>query len=418
MSGSAAALIIGRTQTEPRGNDERPTEREGGSTSVKYLPLLWSGLSRRPIRTVLTTLSIAVAFLLFGVLHGVIAGFDSALMKMSDSRLRVMNRANFLESLPVAYKPRISKISGVREVAGISIFVGYYQEPKNGMRAAALDIDKFLDIIPNLNVPLDQREAMRRTRTGAIVGAELLKRFNWHIGDRIALHSVYWLNRNGSADWPLTIVGVANGGPDDDPMFANELYMNYDYLDSGRSTGIGSVHQFVVAINDAGSATDIALAIDKMFANSSNETMTLNEREWVRSSIRQVGDVQMFVNSIIGAVLFTLLFLTGNTMSQSVRDRIPELGVLKAVGFDNTHLWLLVVFEALVISFFAGAIGLAIAASVFPAIFMALSIGPTTLPVSVYLVGAGLALLLALLSATIPALRAGRLTVVDALSGR
>jgi len=239
---------------------------------VKYLPLLWSGLWRKPIRTVLTILSIAVAFLLFGVLHGVIAGFDVALMKMSETRLRVTNRANFIESMPVAYKESIRGVPGVRDVAYFSAFIGYYQDPKNGLRAAALDLDPFLGMISNLKVPQDQRDAMHRIRTGTIVGADLAKRFNWHIGDRITLHSEYWLNKNGSPEWPFEIVGFANAGPDDDPMFATELYMNYDYLDAARSTGTGTVHQFVVSIDDASRATEISAAIDRLFANSSSET--------------------------------------------------------------------------------------------------------------------------------------------------
>jgi putative ABC transport system permease protein len=384
---------------------------------VKYLPLLWSGLWRKPIRTVLTILSIAVAFLLFGVLHGVIAGFDVALMKMSETRLRVTNRANFIESMPVAYKESIRGVPGVRDVAYFSAFIGYYQDPKNGLRAAALDLDPFLGMISNLKVPQDQRDAMHRIRAGTIVGADLAKRFNWHIGDRITLHSEYWLNKNGSPEWPFEIVGFANAGPDDDPMFANELYMNYDYLDAARSTGTGTVHQFVVSIDDASRATEISAAVDRLFANSSSETLTLNEREWALAGVRQVGDVQMFINSIIGAVLFTLLFLSSNTMSQSVRDRVSELGVLKALGFGNTSVWMLVVAEAVVLSLIAAAIGLAIAASVFPSVFMVLGVGPIALPLKVYVAAFGIALLLALLSATLPAVRAGRLTVVQALSG-
>ncbi len=385
---------------------------------MKYLPLLWAGLWRKPIRSILTVLSIAVAFLLFGILHGVITGFDSAVSKMSDTRLRVSNRVNFIEALPIAYKARIERVPGVRGISYFSIVIGYFQDPKNGMGAAALDFDSFLDAIPNLKVPVDQREAMRATRTGTIVGIELAKRFNWHIGDRISMHSMNVVGKDGSSEWPLDVVGFANAGPDDDKTFANEMYINYDYVDTARAVGAGTVNQFIVSIDDAAHASDIAIAIDHLFANSSSETRTLNEREWITSSIRQVGDVQFFINSIIGAVLFTLLFLAGNTMSQSVRDRLPELGVLKAVGFGDTSVWLLVVGEALVLSLIAAVIGLSVAASVFPSVFSALGVGPIALPLSVYLVGFGIAMLLAVMSATIPAIRARRLTVVDALSGR
>ncbi len=384
---------------------------------MKYLPLLWAGLWRKPIRTVLTVLSIAAAFLLFGVLHGVTTSFDGALAKMSDVRLRVMNRANLLEALPIAYQAQIARIPGVRALTPITIFAGYYQEPKNSIGIAALDVDSFLNAIPAIKVPAEQREAMRRTRNGALVGAEVAKRFNWKIGDRITLHSMLWTKKDGSAEWPVEIVGLCNAGPDDDQQFANELYLNYEYLDTGRATGAGTVNQFIASIDDPARANDIAMAIDRLFANSSAETTTLNEKEWITSSIRQVGNVQMFVDSIIGAVLFTLLFLAGNTMSQSVRDRVPELGVLKAVGFSDAMVWLLVVLESALLSLLAAGIGLAAAASVFPSVFKSLGMGPTALPWHVYAVGFGLALVLAIVSATIPASRAHRLTVSEALSG-
>ena len=137
-----------------------------------------------------------------------------------------------------------------------------------------------------------------------------------------------WVKDDGSPDWTFEIVGYVNAGENDERVFANELYFNYEYLDEARATGKGTVHQYVVAIDDASRATEISQAIDHLFANSSAETTTLNEREYVVAQLRQVGDVRMFVNSIIGAVLFTLLFLAGNTMSQSVRR--PDSGTRRA----------------------------------------------------------------------------------------
>jgi putative ABC transport system permease protein len=385
---------------------------------MKYLPLLWAGLWRKPVRTVLTVLSIAVAFLLFGVLHGVMAGFTEVESKLSETRLRVTNRANIFEAMPVAYGPRIAQVQGVREVTYFAIFGGYYQEPKNSFSTAAWDVASFLDVIPQVKVPAEQRDAMLRTRSGALVGAELAERFNWHIGDRVTLHSLLWTRKDGSADWPFDIVGFCNAGPDDDRSFATEMYFNYDYIDSARATGNGTVNQFVVSLEDGAPVNDIAVAIDRLFANSSNETITMNERAWISNAIRQVGNIEMFIESIIGAVLFTLLFLAGNTMSQSVRDRLPEWGVLKALGYTDATVWLLVILESAVLTLIAAAIGLAIAASIFPTVFRSLGAGPIALPWHVCAVGFGLALLLALVSATIPASRARRLSVSEALAGR
>lgn len=385
---------------------------------MKYLPLLWAGLWRKPTRTVLTLLSIAVAFLLFGVLQGVIAGFEGARAKLSDTRLRVTNRANLLEPIPLAYKSQIETIPGVKAISYFVIFVGYYQDQKNGLSIAAVDVDSWLDAISNFHVPQEQRAAMHTTRTGALVGAELMKRFGWHIGDRISLHSMFWVNKDGSAEWPLDVVGVVNAGPDDDPEFGTELYFNYDYLDLTRTRQAGTVSQFVVTPKPGADPNEIAIAIDRLFANSSNETSTMNERAWFAAMSRNVGDVQMFVRWIVGAVLFTLLFLAGNTMSQSVRERSSELGVLKAIGFGDTRVLVMIVAEAAALSLVAAGLGLAAAAAAFPPIFKSVAGSPATLPLRIVPTGFAIALLLAAMSAAVPALRVRRLTIVQALSGR
>lgn len=385
---------------------------------MKYLPLLWSGLWRKPVRTVLTTLSIAVAFVLFGVLHGVVAGFDRAVETMSDARLRVMNRANLFEALPIAYAARIAAVPGVKAVSHATVMVTYYQDPSNGVTAAALDMDSAAVVFNEMKLPPEQFDAVRRLRTGALVGVGLARRYGWRIGDRISLHSLNWVQENSSPEWTFDIVGVINVGDDEREAFTNELFFNYEYLDEARATGKGTVHQYAVAIDDPARSSEIAVAIDRLFANSSSETNTMNEKEYVRAQLRQVGDVQFFVNAILGAVLFTLLFLAGNTMSQSVRDRVSEFGVLKTVGFGNGTVLALVVAEALTLCAIAAVLGLGLASLAIPRVFGALGFGPMPLGGAVLVQGLGIAVLLAVLSATLPAFKAVRLTIADSLAGK
>ena len=385
---------------------------------MKYLPLLWAGLWRKPARTILTMASIAVAFLLFGLMQGVIAGFDTAVSKMSATRLRVMNRTNLFEVLPIAYEARIARVPGVRATAHMAALASTFRDPGNSIQAYGTDIDAYLDTIPEYKVPAESRAAMRSTRMGAVVGATVAKRNGWRVGDRITLHSTTWVTKDGSNDWPLEIVGLVNAGPDDDRMFANDLMVNYDYLDARRAIGEGTVHQFVVAVDAGADPSAVAKQIDELFANSSDETTTVNEQQWIASVAAEVGDLQRFVDWIIGAVLFTLLLLAGSVMSQSVRHRSTEFGVLKALGFRDDAVWALVVAEAAIISVVAAAIGLAIAAAVFPAVFHSIASVPMSLSLHVYVAGFAIASTLAFVSASLPALRARRLSVVSALSGR
>ena len=173
---------------------------------------------------------------------------------------------------------------------------------------------------------------------------------------------------------------------------------------------------YIVKVRDPNQAPQVSRTIDARFANSPDETKTQTEKEFAISFIKQQGDINFIVRAILGAVFFTLLFLTGNTMMQSVRERIPELAVLKTLGFSDIGVLLLVLGESVLLCLFAAAIGLGIAALMFPALKAV--IGDVTLPAEVLILGAIVAVLLALVTGLPPALRAKRLNIVDALAGR
>ena len=384
---------------------------------MKYLPLIWAGLWRKPIRTALTVLSIVVAFLLFGMLHGIMVSFDGTLAKMSDVRLRVISRANMLEPLPFAYGDRIARIPGVERISQFSLMLGYYQDPANVIPVPGVDFRNAGAIFPEIHVPAAQLEALLRTRDGALAGVELASERGWKIGDRIPIHTTV-AQKNGSDVWTFELVGIVNGEPGDDRTFAHELWANYQYLDEARATGNGLVNQFVVKISDPARAAAIGTSIDAMFANSPYETRTMNEKDYVADQVRQIGDVGTFVYAVLGAVLFTLLFLTGNTMMQSVRDRIPELGVLKAMGFAGATIVSMVAAESMLLCVAAAALGLALAATLFPFVVAGLGVPLVPVPSRVFALGLAVAAGLGLLIAVLPARRAMRLTIVDAIAGR
>lgn len=384
---------------------------------MKYFPLIWAGLWRKRARTCLTALSIVVAFSLFGIMNGVTAGLDDAIEGLTEeTRLMTQSRINIVEPLPLAFLSRIESIDGVDYVVPYGYFGGYYQEPRNQINAGAVYIDKMFELYPEFVVPEDQLETMMRTRTGAIVGRDLAERFGWKIGDRIPLASTIFTQRDGSSTWELDVVGIFDSR--DEGVPADDVYMHYDYFDESRSFGAGSVAVYMTKIDDVGRSVAIAEEIDALFANSPNETLTQNERDWVRAQIAQIGDISFFVNAIVGAVLFTLLFLTGNTMMQSVRERIPELAVLKTYGYRDAAVSALVFAEALILCAGAALLGLGIAAVAFPGVFAAMGVLAMPLPASVVAIGLGVAALLAVASALPPAWRAQRLSIVDALAAR
>jgi putative ABC transport system permease protein len=383
---------------------------------VKLLPLVWAGLWRKRTRTVLTLFSVAVAFVLFGSLHSVTGSLDDVIEKIGDKRLRTVSRVNLLEPIPLAYLPQIESVKGVEKVAYYSIVFGYYQEPSNSVGVGAISTQRFFAEFPELVLPEEQREAMLHTRTGALVGKDLAKKYGWKIGDRVPIRSARDVRKDGASEWTFDIVGIY--GFKDDASTANELWINYDYFDEARASGNGTVNFYFEVIGDPSQAARISSSIDALFANSTSPTQTQSEKEWVRAQIDQVGDIKFFVNAIIGAVLFTLLFLTGNTMMQSVRERVPELAVLKTYGYGDALVISLVCAEALILCGTAAVLGLGVAALIFPSLFASIGAPPLPMPYAVAGAGLGVAAVLALVSAATPAWRVRRLRIVDALSGR
>jgi putative ABC transport system permease protein len=257
---------------------------------------------------------------------------------------------------------------------------------------------------------------MKRTRNGALVGTDLAAERGWKIGDRIPLGSAVWTRKDGGKDWAFEIVGTYGSSSGKAPT--SELWINYDYFDEARAAANGTVTLYFVKIGDASRAAEISERIDALFANSMFETQTQNEKDWLRAQIAQIGDMAFFINAIIAAVMFTLLFLTGNTMTQSVRERIPELAVLKTYGFSSAAIVTLVMTEALLLCVVAAGIGLGIAGAVAPAIYREIGAGGIGMPWSVVAIGLGLGALVGVVSALPPALRLQRLNIVDALAGR
>jgi len=383
---------------------------------MKYLPLIWAGLWRKPVRTILTLWSVIVAFVLFGVMHGVTAGIDQIINQMSDSRLRIQSRVNITEALPIAHLGRIESVPGVLGVGYYNFVGAYYQEPKNQISAGAMDMSRQTELFPEIKMPAGVLDAMARTRDGALIGEDLAKERGWKVGDRIPLRSTVWMRKDGAQDWTFEILGIYSWA--DGKVPSNEFWINYAYFDEERTFGNGTVTLYFARINDPARSAQIAEQIDGLFANSSNETQTQNERDWLRGRIAQIGNMAFFVNAIIAAVMFTLLFLTGNTMMQSVRERIPELAVLKTYGFTDGAVVALVVGEALLLCGAAAGIGLGIARLASPSIFRAIGAGGLALPWDVIGTGLGVAAVVALISALPPAWHTQRMSVVDALAGR
>lgn len=382
---------------------------------MKYLILVWAALVRKKARSLLTMLSIVVAFLLFGLLQGINQGMNHVFRSLNVERLYVQSRIDMSDGLPLSYLDRVKSVPGVHAVTHWSYFGGFYQNAQNSLPVFAIDASTQFAVYPKIKISTDQIAAMQRTRTGAIISAQIAAKYGWKIGDKIPLQTSIWTKKDGTDTYPVDVVGIMDISAYNAGSFP-AFYINYDYLDEARAFGNGSVLFYIVSIADPRRGSETAAAIDALFANSGNETTTQTEQVFAQSQIKQVGDIGLIANSIVGAALFTLLILTGNTMMQSVRERIPELAVLKTLGFSDTQVLALILLEALVLCVVAGMSGLGLAWLIFG--FMSSLFGALPPPVPAMEMGLGIAVLLAIVSGLPPAWRSTRLNIVDALAGR
>lgn len=388
---------------------------------MKYFHLVWAALFRSKTRTVFTLFSVLAAFLLFGLLDSVRTAFANAGGSVAGvDRLVTFSKLTFTMALPKSLLPRIQAVPGVGEVAYANWFGGIYQDPKNFFPNEAIS-ENYLDLFPEWEMPEDQREAFKHTRGGAVVGKALADKFHWKIGDKIPLEATIFPQKNGSNTWTFDLVGIFHVK---DPKLAgqeNLMFFNWDYFNEATAFGGGnSVGWYTFKLTDRKQADRVSHAVDALSADSDHETKTQTEQSFTAALISQFADIGLIVGAIMGAVFFTLVLLTGNTMAQAVRERIPELAVLKTIGFSSHSILTLVLAEAVLLLVLGGSIGLALAGVVVD--IVRARIGNTVplarLDASIWLLGLALMIGIGLIVGALPALRGMRLRIVDALSGR
>jgi len=382
---------------------------------VKFFPLVWAGIWRKRARSILIFLQVIIAFTLFGVLQGLNSGIQHAVDATHANRLYVSSKLRVGDPLPISVMQRLETAPGVKLAAPMFQFAGQYQKPGQAMVVIATYPAAFIGMRPEFVVDPKQLEALTNTRSGVIVGVETTRRYGIQIGQRITLKSPL-KKKDGSSDWAFDVVGTYENT--DTPDSAIALIVNYAYVSESLPEGSGKDTMAVanVLIDDPSRATSIGDGIDRLFANSSNETLTQSEHELAAAQVSRIGDLSLVVRRITGAAFFVLLFATGALMMQTIRERTPELAVLKTFGFSDVRVMTLILTETIVLCLSGAAVGMWLAARIL--VFARNQVGIGTVPNDVVIFGIVSAILLALAAGAIPSWRGLRLKVVDALADR
>lgn len=383
---------------------------------MKYFGLIWKNIWRKKIRTSLTILSVFVAFLLFALLSALGYAFKGGEDAADAERLVVIDKISLINPLPIAYRNRIASTPGVHSVTHASWFGGFYQDPRNQFGQFPTEPYEYFSMYPELQMPQEQLDAWAKNRTGAVIGREIAEQYGIEVGDRIPLQATIWTMADGGRTWEFDIEGIFETN---DPR-GTSAYMlfHYDYFEEARAFAKGTVGWYVLRVEPGADPVQISNAIDLQFANSANETETSTEAAFAQSFAKQFGNIGLIVTLILGAVFFTLLLVSGNTMSQSVRERISELAVLKTLGFSDRSVLGVVLSESIVIMLIGGLLGLGVGWMVvqsvgqtmgafLPGIYLS---SQSILAAIGIMIGAGI------VAGIFPALMAMRLSIIDALA--
>jgi putative ABC transport system permease protein len=386
---------------------------------MKYFHLIWAALFRRKTRTILTLVSIVAAFVLFGLLDAVRVSFNDAGKSANGAeRLQTGARLSFIQPLPQALEAQIARVDGVKDVAYANWFGGAYQDPHNQIFTFAVS-PNYLDIYPEVEVSPEDRKAYDNDLNGILAGEIIVKKYGWKIGDKIPLQSQIFPNKEGSKNWNFDLVGVMKS-KDNKAFQSQMIVLHWKNFDETTPYNKGSVGWYISRVKDVNQADRVAKAIDAISANSEHETKTQTEQAATANWIKQLADIGLIVTSIMSAVFFTLVLLTGNTMMQAVRERTSELAVLKTIGFSSNSVLGMVLAESILLLLIGGVIGLGIVSLIGAALpaFSGGIINNTHVGLASWSMGIGLAIVIGLIIGALPALRAMRLNIVDALSGR
>ena len=384
---------------------------------MKFFPLVWRNLLRRKVRTTFTLLSVFVAFVLYGILMAIKMAFGAGVTIAGAERLMMIDKISLINPIPLSYQQRIASTEGIADISHANWFGGIYQDPKNFFANMAVDAESWLRVYPEFTVPEDQKKAFLADRTGAVVGADLAKRFGWKVGDRVPLQGVIYRTPTG-APWEFTIDGIYDS--QEKGVDKSQFFFHYDYMNETIRTqnyGHDQVGWYVIKLKDPSQAEAIAQKLDAMFANSPNETKTATEKAFIAGFAKQIGDIGSIMVAIAGAVLFTILLVSANTMAQAIRERTNELAILKTLGFSDGRILGLVLAESCLIAVVGGGLGLAVAYPIVSYVAVQTNgmVPPLYLPVRDVAIGGLIIVVLGFATGLWPAVQASRLRIVDAL---
>lgn len=380
--------------------------------------MVWRNLARRPLRSLLTIGSLAIAIFSICGLRTMITTLRAGVEHANPRRLAVMSANGLFVELPVHYQQKIDAVEGVEMSTKFQWFGGYFRSQKNFFAQFAVDPETLFDMYPECRVPPEQIAAFRSTRTGCILGRTLAKEFDWKVGDTIPLTGALHPHPEDKA-WEFTVSGIYHSNV---PSFDNRtMFFRWDYFEETLESGgvTPSVGVFAFRAAPDADIPEVIARVEEAFAGAEQRVDCTTEAEFQRQFQTMFGNVPLFLGWIGGGILVAILVACINTMLMSMREQTVDVGILKSLGFTDGSVFSLFLAQSMLLCLLGGALGVLIAwstqASIATSIemmFPSFVIQPRT-----YAMAAGVTLAVGLLAGLVPAWRARRLRCVEALRG-
>jgi putative ABC transport system permease protein len=298
--------------------------------------LVWRNSFRKKVRFGLTCLSVMVAFFLFTTLAGINHALTASVSNINQYRLITSHKISITRSLPINYQQKIAALSGIESVSYASWFGGFFQNEKNQIAVTAVEHNSYFELFDEYQIPEQQLAQWQKTRTGIVVGQALATQYGWNVGDKVPLSSSIWMNKNGSFSWEFVVSAIYQNTKNTGDN--KKIFFQHAYFDKGRAYASNSISWLSTEILPQADVEQVIQSIDDLFAHSNSPTRTTTEQVFVREQAQQFVDMAMVINVVVIAVFFTLLLIVCNTMIQTIRERLNESAMMKALGFSSSAL--------------------------------------------------------------------------------
>ncbi len=379
------------------------------------LNLLFRNLWRNKGRSLLTLLGLVVAILAFGLLSTVVGAWYAGAEGASNARLITRNAISLVFPLPLSHADRIRQVDGVSEISWANWFGGIYKEPRNFFPQFAIKAESYLALYPEYLLSDGERQAFLKDRRGAVIGRKIAQTHGLEVGDMMTLKGTVY-----PGNWEFQVRGIYDGrqsSTDTAQMFFHWEYLNEEAKRRALPRATNTTGVFIVQIGEPARAAEISLAIDALFRNSAYETLSETEKAFQLGFVAMTEAIVLAIQVVSYVVILIILAVMANTMAMTSRERTSEYATLKALGFSPRFVAGLITGESLLLAVIGGVTG---ALLTFPAAAAFVGSIGTLFPVfevsrDTTLAQIGLAVLVGLIAAAVPAVRSARIRIVEGL---